>query len=281
MKWVILGSTGQLGAEFVDLLGKDCIGFSRQSADLANPDAMEQSICSAKPEGVINCAAYNMVDKAEDHPLDAFETNSWGPKQLAGICQRHGWKLIHFSTDHVFSGNRKKPWLENDFTVPANTYGLSKLAGEEWVRKTNNNSFIVRTCGLYGSRGRGGKGGNFVETMLRLAKGNYPIRVVSDQICNPSSAKEVAQATIQLVEHWQPGTYHLANSGTCSWHEFASTIMEIAGMDVRVEAIASSEFGSRACRPKYSALSSRWSGENAFPALRTWRDALADYLKMR
>jgi len=131
MKWVILGSTGQLGAEFVDLLGKDCIGFSRQSADLANPDAMEQSICSAKPEGVINCAAYNMVDKAEDHPPDAFETNSWGPKQLAGICQRHGWKLIHFNTDHVFYGNRKKPWLENDSTVPANTYGLSKLAGEE------------------------------------------------------------------------------------------------------------------------------------------------------
>lgn len=278
MRWVILGSAGQLGAEFLDLLGNSAIGFSRPLADLSDPEGLERRLLAENPLGVINCAAFNHVDKAEDSPGEAFECNSWGVRNLAAACARRDWKLVHFSTDHVFSGPREAPWLENDTPTPANTYGLSKYCGEKWLREIHANSYVLRTCGLYGSRGKGGKGGNFVSTVQRLAASGNPLRVVNDQFCNPSSARDVAKATIQLVGSFSPGTYHLANSGVCSWHEFAVAVLELAGSSSPVHPISTADFSARARRPQFSALGSRWCGNPGYPEMRHWREALVEHL---
>jgi len=280
MPWVVIGSAGQLGAEFLDILGPKAIGLTRSEADLNKPNLLEDSLTKIAPSMIINCAAYNLVDRAEDQLEDAFNTNAWGPRHLALICQKHGWPLVHFSTDHVFGGAGSAPWIESDLPVPVNAYGLSKLSGEYWVRMHHPNHFIIRTCGLYGNKGRGGKGGNFVSTMLKLAASGKPLRVVSDQICNPSSAHEVAKATISLVAKMSPGTYHLANSGMCSWHEFASSIMRIKGIPTEVQPIDSSAFAAKAKRPAFSALGTGWAHVSGFPVLNPWEEALKDYLQI-
>ena len=280
MPWAVIGSLGQLGAEFLDLLGTKAIGLTRSEADLNNPNHLEQTLTAINPSIIINCAAYNLVDRAEDQLDDAFNTNAWGPRHLAVICQKYDWPLVHFSTDHVFGGAQLRPWVESDLPAPVNAYGLSKLSGEHWIRMLHPEHFIIRTCGLYGNKGRGGKGGNFVSTMLKLAASGNPMRVVSDQICNPSSAREVAKATISLIANMPPGTYHLANSGTCSWHEFASAIMRIKGFPIEIQPIDSATFAAKAKRPSFSALGTRWAQAAGFPYLSPWEEALKDYLQI-
>lgn len=281
MRWAVIGSAGQLGAEFLDLLGAKAVGLARAEADLNTPSEVEKSLLSIRPTIVVNCAAYNWVDKAADHPDQAFATNAWGARNLALICAEHGWPLVHFSTDHVFGGPRSTPWIESDLPAPVNAYGLSKLTGEYWIKMLHAHHFIIRTCGLYGNKGRGGKGGNFVATMLRLAASGHPLRVVADQFCNPSSAREVAAATVSLVSKIPPGTYHLANGGTCSWHEFASAIMLIRKLPVEVQPISTATFAARANRPEFSALGTQWEHSPDFPILKPWKEALKDYLQIQ
>jgi len=280
MRWVIIGCAGQLGAEFLDLLNGAAIGLPREKADLTRPFDLEDFLLAESPVGVINCAAFNHVDKAEDNPYDAFAINAWGVRDLATLCFRLGIQLVHFSTDHVFSGQKCSPWFENDPTFPANNYGFSKLSGEMWARIINPKTIVVRTCGLYGDKGRGGKGTNFVATIQKLAKTKDSLSVVNDQICNPSSARDVAKATIQLMEPFVPGVYHLANSGACSWYTFAKAILEFSGQSVHVQPISSSQFGARAKRPQFSVLGSLWQGTRDYPVMRPWQESLAEYLKI-
>lgn len=281
MKWVIIGSAGQLGAELLDLMTDSAVGLPRDMGDLTNPLQLERNLLAEKPDGVINCAAFNHVDKAEDSPDEAFANNSWGVKDLAIICDKYNWKFVQFSTDHVFSGSKSAPWVETDLAVPANAYGLSKYSGEMWAQKMNTNTYIVRTCGLYGDKGRGGKGGNFVSTIQKLAKAGKPLRVVADQVCNPSNARDVAEATIHLINRFDPGVYHLANTGSCSWHDFALAILHFSEISVPVIPISTREFGARAKRPACSVLGSVWAGSTEYPVLRHWRESLAEYLKIR
>src|SRR5205085_9848553 len=175
---------------------------------------------------VINCAAYNLVDRAEDEPDAAFAVNAWAVRELATACNELGSVLVHFSTDHVFGldAARRTPYAEDDPPGPVNVYGLSKLSGEYLVRALCPRHFIVRTCGLYGIWGSGGKGGNFVETMLRLAREGKPLRVVDDQECTPSYTVDIATATAALIATDRYGLYHLTNSGSCSWYDFARAI---------------------------------------------------------
>lgn len=280
MRWVIIGCSGQLGAEFLDLMKGTSVGLPREKADLTRPIDIENYLLAEYPIGIINCAAFNYVDKAEDYPCEAFATNAWGVRDLASICFKHNIKLIHFSTDHVFSGLKFKPWVENDPTFPANSYGFSKLSGEMWARKLNPQTLVVRTCGLYGNKGKGGKGTNFVATIQKLAKTKNFLSVVNDQTCNPSSARDVAKATIQLMEQFVPGVYHLANTGSCSWYTFAKAILELSGQSVHVQPISSSQLGSRAKRPQYSVLGSLWQGTQHYPFMRPWQESLAEYLKI-
>jgi dTDP-4-dehydrorhamnose reductase len=264
----------------------EVIAFSRggsPAADLTSPESLRSTLEELRPDVVVNCAAYNFVDRAESEPRAAFDVNAWGVRELALFCRTRNCLLVHFSTDYVFGldETRRRPWSEEDAPGPVSVYGLSKLAGEYLVRSLCPRHLVIRTCGLYGVWGSGGKGGNFVETMLRLASGGKPLRVVDDQVCTPSYTVDVAEAAVALLAAGRPGLYHVTNSGSCSWYEFARTIFELADVRAELTAISSSDYGAAARRPVYSVLDSKGLRELGITPPRPWPKALADYLRQR
>jgi dTDP-4-dehydrorhamnose reductase len=244
---------------------------------------LRSTLAELRPDVVVNCAAYNFVDKAESEPEAAFAVNAWGVRALATVCRDLGCTLVHFSTDYVFGldEQRTTPYGEADAPGPVSVYGLSKLAGEYLVRAHCPRHFVIRTCGLYGVWSSGGKGNNFVEAMLRRATAGQPLRVVTDQVCTPSYTVDVAVATAALIGTEQFGLYHLVNSGCCTWHEFARTIFELAQLKVEPAPITSAEFASPARRPAYSVLATDKYAALGLSPLRPWRQALAAYLEER
>jgi dTDP-4-dehydrorhamnose reductase len=259
------------------------VGLGRDRAELTDAPLLRRTLEELRPDVVVNCAAYNFVDRAESEPEAAFASNAWGVRELARIGADLGFLLVHFSTDYVFGLDeaRQAPWTETDSPGPVSVYGLSKLAGEYLVRALCPRHLVLRTCGLYGVWGTGGKGGNFVEKMLQLAGQGKPLRVVTDQVCTPSSTVDVATATAALIRTGRTGLFHVTNSGSCSWHEFARTIFELAGVQANLSAIPSAEFPTPARRPRYSVLSCAALAATGVPVLRPWREALAAYLEER
>jgi dTDP-4-dehydrorhamnose reductase len=283
VKYVVLGAAGQLGRDLCPRLAGDVVALTRAEADLTRPETLRAALADARPDVVVNCAAYNFVDKAESEPAAAFAVNAWAVRDLALVCRDLGCALVHYSTDYVFGLDeaRQTPWAETDAPGPVSVYGLSKLAGEYLVRALCPRHFVLRTCGLYGVWGSGGKGGNFVETMLRVAGQGKPLRVVADQTCTPSYAADVAAATAALVPTGRYGLYHVTNADACTWHEFARAIFELAGVPADLTAIPSREYAAAARRPAYSVLAGRALAAAGVPPPRPWRDALAAYLAER
>jgi dTDP-4-dehydrorhamnose reductase len=282
-KYVVVGAGGQLARDLIPRLKGEVVGLARPDFDLTRPDSMREKLLELRPEVVFNCAAYNFVDRTECEPQAAFDVNAWGVRHIAMICHEIDCVLVHFSTNYVFGldSQRHTPYLETDIPGPISAYGVSKLAGEYFVRSICPKHFVIRTAALFGLRGSGGKGTNFVELMLRLAHEGLPIRVVNDQEVNPTSTMDLAKATIALVATKHFGLYHLTNSGSCSWHEFAKTIFELAGVKANLSAVTSQEYGARAARPKYSVLANAASESLGLPRQRLWREALAEYLRDR
>lgn len=280
MKIAVLGAAGQLGRDLCPRLAAlgEIVPLSRADIDLAKPDTIEPALAALKPDILVNCAAYNFVDKAEAEP-EARAVNARGVECLASACADIGARLVHFSTDYVFGseGARGIPYTEDDTPGPVSAYGESKLEGETAALAAPNN-LVIRTCGLYGVWGSGGKGGNFVETMLRLASQGKPLKVVADQRCTPSYTADVADATASLLERGATGLFHVVNSGECSWHEFAAEIFRQAGVAADLTAITSAEFGAPAPRPAYSVLSTAKLASVIGSPLRPWQEALAAYL---
>jgi dTDP-4-dehydrorhamnose reductase len=283
VRYAVLGSAGQLGRDLVPRLEGEVVALTRQDADLSRPDSVRAALAAARPDVVVNCAAYNFVDRAEAEPEAAFAVNAWGVRALATACRDLGCALVHFSSDYVFGldAARQTPYAEGDAPAPVSVYGLSKLAGEYLVRALCPRHFIIRTCGLYGVWGSGGKGGNFVETMLRMAGQGKPLTVVADQVCTPSYTADVAEATVALLPSGRFGLYHLTNAGCCSWYEFARAIFALAGVKADPSPITSREYGAAARRPAYSVLSAGAYQALGLPPLRLWREALAAYLAAR
>jgi dTDP-4-dehydrorhamnose reductase len=283
VRYAVLGAAGQLGRDLCPRLAGEVLPLGRSRADLTNAGALAAALDEARPDVVVNCAAYNFVDRAEAEPQAAFGLNAWGVRDLARWCGERDRVLVHFSTDHVFGldGSRRTPYGEADAPGPVSAYGLSKLAGEYLARALCPRHFVVRTCGLYGAWGSGGKGGNFVETMLRLAGQGKPLRVVADQVCTPSYTVDVAGAVAELVQTGRYGLYHLTSAGECSWHEFAAAIFELAGVQAGLSAITSAEYGAAARRPAYSVLACGEALSAGVTPLRPWREALAAYLRER
>jgi dTDP-4-dehydrorhamnose reductase len=283
VRYAVLGAAGQLGRDLCPRLPGEVVPLTRDRADLTRPEALRAALDAIAPDVVVNCAAYNFVDRAEAEPPAAFAVNAWGVRDLALWCRDRGRLLVHFSSDYVFGldESRRTPWTEGDAPGPVSVYGLSKLAGEYLVRATCPAHLVVRTCGLYGIWGSGGKGGNFVETMLRLAGAGKPLRVVADQVCTPSFTADVADATAALLTAGRQGLYHVTNAGACSWHEFARAIFELAGVAADLTPITSQDFGAAARRPAYSVLAPLALTAAGLAPLRPWREALAAYLGER
>jgi len=284
---VITGARGQLGLALRRVLAAaQPIALSHQELDIADPTAVERRLEALRPGVVINAAAFNRVDDAEDNHEDAYRANAEGPRALARACARLGALLVHFSTDYVFAGDRREPYAEEDLPAPRTVYGASKLAGERAVRDESQLHMVIRTCGLFGARAGGGKGSNFVDTIVRLAAERTTIRVVDDQTVAPTAALDLAEKTAELLERWAAtrddsllGLYHVTNAGSCSWYELACEVVRSIGARLAIEPISTAQYGARAPRPTYSVLARRHLARLGCDDLCSWSDALARYLE--
>jgi dTDP-4-dehydrorhamnose reductase len=283
MRIAVIGARGQLGSDLVGQLDGEVIPLTRADVDLDRPETIAPALAATRPDVVVNCAAYNFVDRAESEPDAAMRVNAWGVRELARACRDRSCRLVHFSTDYVFGldEDRSTPFGEDDPPGPVSVYGLSKLAGEYLVRAASQENLVIRTCGLYGVRGSGGKGGNFVETMLRLAGQGKPVRVVADQRCTPTYTVDLAVAVADLIRRGCRGLYHVTSSGDCTWCEFAAEIFCQSGLTVDLSPITSAEYAAPARRPRYSVLSMRKLHDGGGSPLPDWRDALRRYLRKR
>jgi len=283
MRVAVLGAAGQLGRDLCSRLPGTVVPLSRADIDLEKPDTIAAHLAADRPDVLVNCAAYNFVDKAEADPAPAFAANALGVRLLAQHCAAAGVKLVHVSTDYVFGmdATRTEPFTEADAPGPVSAYGLSKLVGEYAARAGHPGNLVVRTCGLYGVWGSGGKGGNFVETMLRVAGQGKPLKVVIDQRCTPSYTADVADAIATLVRNGASGLYHATNAGSCTWYEFTAEIFRRAGVAAELSPIMSAQFGAAARRPAYSVLSNAKLAATGVPAPRPWPEALGAYLDER
>ena len=281
MRVAIIGAKGQLGSDLVERLGVQAIPLTRSEIDITNQESIWNRLDHERPDAVINCAAYNFVDKAENEREQAMLVNRRGPGFLADYCRERDLKLVQVSTDYVYDGRTgQRPWKEEDEPLAIGTYALSKLSGEQLVRTHCPRHFVVRTCGLYGHNASHGKG-NFVETMLRLGREKSELRIVGDQYCTPTSTATLSSAILDLVKTDAYGLYHATNSGKCSWFEFASEIFRIANINIQLTPITTAEYGARARRPSYSVLDSSKLTRLIGWALPPWRDALSRYMTER
>ena len=277
MKILITGSDGMLGHDLADVLkGKhELILTTSKTLDITDKDHVIDFVSSQKPDMLINAAAYTDVDGCEKNQELAYSVNGEGVRNLAMACKKIGCGLVHISTDYVFNGENTRPWVEDDETGPISVYGKSKLEGEKAICEILDKYFILRTAWLYGVNGR-----NFPKTMLELAENHSKITVVYDEVGTPTYTLDLAQAISKLIETDCYGIYHLTNSGSCSWCEFARYIFEIAGADIEVVPVTADEFARPAPRPSYSVLENRNWVENGFEPLRNYTEAIKEYIEL-
>lgn len=278
----LIGAGGQLGQDLQKLLPKKSLrAFCRPELDVLDFARVREILVPLSPSIVINTTAFNRVDDCEREVASAFSVNAFAVRNLAEVCRELGCPLVHFSTDYVFDGLKGTPYMEEDPPRPLSIYGASKLLGESLIRATWEQHFIVRTSALFGISGSSGKGGNFVETMLRLARDKKPIRVVSNQVTSPTFTGDLAAAALKFIEGIPFGTYHLTNNGSTSWLDFARAIFKAAGLSPNLSPISSRDFGAPARRPAYSVLENqRWKGLG-FKPLAPWEEGLKRYLERR
>lgn len=284
---VIIGANGQLGTDLGKTLGAFKVtGLTHADLDVCDAGAARRVLGELQPDIVINTSAFHRVDLCEDESGLSFAVNASAAYQLARLAADFNFALVHFSSDYVFDGRATRPYTEDDLPNPVSVYGASKLAGEYLVRNFCPRHFVIRTTGLYGLAGASGKGGNFVETMIRLGKSGNPVRVVEDQVMTPTATSDLAVAVAQLLQREGRGgvaygLYHVTSAGQCSWYEFAKTIFELSGLAVNLSPITSAESGAKARRPAFSVLDHGKWVRAGFQELRPWRAALADYLRAK
>ncbi len=281
---MLIGARGQLGRDLEAAAQADghvVVPRTHAELDVRDAAAVEAQVAAERPEAVISTAAFHHVETCERQPEEAFATNALGALNLARACQRHGAMLMHFSTDYVFDGEQRTPYLESDRPRPLNAYGMSKLAGEYLLAANCQRYFIVRTTGLYGVAGSAGKGGNFVETMLKKAAAGERIRVVHDQVLTPTYTVDLAARVIELLATERFGIYHATNEGQCSWFEFAAKIFALAGLHPDLTPVDSAAFASSVRRPHYSVLAKEQLRAAGLAPMPQWEDTLARYLQSR
>jgi len=277
MRILVTGGAGMLGT---DLLKRLAQGHEAKGVDLVDVDILDEAgtrdiVADVGPDWVIHCAAFTNVDGCEKEPEKAFSVNAEGARNVAKACWSAGARLLYVSTDYVYDGRKKEPYVETDPPAPLNTYGKSKLKGEHEVLGVVTNALIVRTSWLFGENGP-----NFVKAILGQVGKKKELEVVADQVGNPTYTPDLADALARLVEREAEGIYHVSNSGSCSWFEYARKVLELAGVaDLKVKPITTSELGRPALRPAYSVLSNEKYRTQTGHALRGWDEALSEYLK--
>ena len=285
MKVLVTGANGQLGTDLCKVLHDfEVIPLTHKDIEIGDMGSVKRVFNKYRPDVIINTAAYVRVDDCETEQDKAFLVNALGARNVAVVAQGLGAKLIHISTDYVFGGEpgpHTAPYTEFDTPIPLSIYGKSKLVGENLARHLCTRYFIVRSSGLFGVAGASGKGGNFVETMLGLAKEREELMVVNDQVFSPTYTKDLAGKVAQLINTEYYGIFHITNRGTCSWYEFAVEILKQAGLKTPVIPITSEEFPQKARRPRYSVLDNYHLRFLGIDDMRPWQKALEDYMMSR
>jgi dTDP-4-dehydrorhamnose reductase len=278
MRIAIIGADGQLGSDLVRTLqSEDLVSLTERDVDIVEGDKIKSLLSSISPHLIINTAAFSNVPLCEREPKKAFRINAVGARNVAIAAKEAKSLLLYISTDYVFDGRKGSPYLEDDIPGPLNTYGISKLAGEYYVRYILDRYLIVRTSGLYGIHRCITKGTNFVDKMLTY-KDRAEVRVVTDEVLTPTYTLHLAQQIYELIKTDASGIYHITNKGECSWYEFAKDIFSLTCLDVNLIPITSDEFPSEVVRPKYSVLENRNLKAQGIDRMPHWRDSLKAYL---
>jgi len=253
---LVFGGSGQLGTE-LQILWKDADLRAPSSAEVSIEDAesVDAALNGFKPEIVVNCAAFHHVDLCEREAERAFAVNALAVDALARACAARNCTFVTISTDYVFDGKRRRPYVETDDPHPISTYGVSKLAGELLVLRLQSSAYVIRTCGLYGRRPSANKGYTFIDRVLRQARAGEPLRIVNDQTISPTNAAHLASSIDELLRRKPAyGLYHAVNEGAVTWYEFACEALRQAELQASIEPISSGEWKGAARRPPYSAL---------------------------
>jgi dTDP-4-dehydrorhamnose reductase len=278
----VIGSTGQLGSDLVEAFaGHDVTGLAHGDIEIRDPESIRSVLGRIQPEIVVNTAAAHNVPRCETDEADAYAANAVAPRHLARTCAELGARLVHVSTDYVFDGVKHAPYVETDRPNPLNVYGNSKLAGEYAVLNADGGHQVVRSSGLYGLRPCRAKGGNFIDTMFKLARERDEVRVVDDEVLTPTFTADLAGQIRTLALDGPPGLYHATNHGQCSWYQFARVIFELGGLTTKLTPTTVREFSSPVRRPFYSVLDNAALGAAGLDRMRPWRDALTDYMHRR
>ncbi len=287
MRVVLLGPNGQLGHDIRQAHHEagapfDLVPVAREHLDVVAPD-LEERLADWRFDVLVNCTGYHRTDEVEDNAGLAFDVNAHAVARMARACARRRARLFHVSTDYVFGGGTEhtRPLREDDPVAPVNVYGASKALGETLARLAWEDVVVLRVASLFGVAGASGKGGNFVETMLRLARERGQLKVVDDQVMSPTATADVARVVVRMLRKGcDPGIYHIVNGGAATWYGFAREIVRQARVVADVVPCTSAEFPTRAARPPYSALdNARVSA--LFGGLDRWEAALERYLQRR
>ncbi|MFH1226330.1 MAG: dTDP-4-dehydrorhamnose reductase [Planctomycetota bacterium] len=279
MKVLLIGANGQMGTDISSVFKPDfeLVPLTIEDIDIADPVQARVILEKHRPGAVINTAAYHNVPECEKYPEKAFLINTVAVRNLVLICRDIDARLIHFSTDYVFDGRKKSPYTENDSPHPLNVYAISKLAGELFATLAPKH-YLIRVASLFGLAGCMGKGGtNFIESIIKNAAQKPVLQVTSNIISSPTYTYDAALKIKEMLKADMPsGIYHLTNSGSCSWYEFAQEIAKLAGLKAKIEPREETEEQAGVRRPLYSVLNSI-----KLRPLRSWQDALKDYISKR
>jgi len=285
MQIAIIGSNGQIGSEVVraaKAAGLDTLELLHSDCDVTDGLSVSRALAPLRAgDVVVNTAAFHKTDECEDAGDRALSVNALGSYRVAAEASKHGATAVYLSTDFVFDGAKRTPYVESDKPNPLNLYGASKMAGETLLCTANPHHYLVRISAVFGPAGSSGKGGNFVESMVAKGRRGETPDVVDDIVMAPTSAADASGLLVQLLQRKAPfGIYHLANAGACSWLEFTDAIFELIGVKIRARPIKAASLNGKALRPLYSVLASERL-ESLGLSTRDWRKALRDYLELK
>ena len=281
MRILVTGSKGQLGSEIVALQAQETnhqwFNFDRDELDITDKNAVEQFVVNNKIDGIINCAAYTNVDKAEEDVALCYKVNRDAPQYLAQAIEKVGGFIIHISTDYVFDGTNNIPYTEQDKPNPVTIYGKSKIEGEQYVCESCKQHIIIRTAWVYSSYGK-----NFVKTMIKLGKEKPTLGVIFDQIGSPTYARDLAKAIITIVNQGIiPGIYNFSNEGVISWYDFTKNIHQLANItSCKVAPIHTADYPTLAQRPHFSVLDKTKIKNTYNIEIPYWRDSLEECIQL-
>lgn len=284
MKILLLGANGQLGSDIIRANQKshdpvELVAWQRADLDITNKTELKTRLKEQSFDVLLNCTSYHNTDLVEKTADTAFLINAFCVKDMALICKEKKARFVHISTDYVFSHSPDHtPLTEKDNPCPLNVYGASKLTGEALAQAVHDDTIIFRVASLFGIAGASGKGGNFVETMIRIGREKGLLRVISDQIMSPTSTENIAQVILKALQKKIPsGIYHAVNTGAISWYEFAKAIIEKSGVKATVEPMLAIDYPSIVVRPSYSALNNNKLAQLIGP-IAGWQEVLDVYL---